>query len=436
MRRIRQAVTIVATAIAATAMVTACGSSGSSGGTGTGSGGTGSGGKVTLQFQSLAFQKPTVAAVAKIVNSWNASHPDIQVQLTPGSWDSVHDKLVTQFAGGTAPDIIHDDAADVSYFASQGYLADISADLPASLKSAVPQGSWDTVTQDGKIYGVPTLLQSYVVFANTDLLAKDHITVPSGSTLSWDQLKSMAHQATTGGAHGLGWGLSSPAATMMTLGLNFGGKYFTGSGQDAKLSIGASENQVPQRIHDMAYTDKSLDPTSLTQSGTDVLPSFLASKDAMIVGGNYVAQQISEQAPKSFHWTVLPPLAGTSADQAADPQVLAVSQASKHVAQATQFLDYFMSASNLASVAQGDWLIPTSAAARSAIQQATGGKDGWAQTLAGAQYQVAAPFQAATSYPQWKDQTAEPAYQQYLADKISLQQLDSQLTAGWSQAGH
>ncbi|HUN38586.1 MAG TPA: sugar ABC transporter substrate-binding protein [Trebonia sp.] len=430
MRRIRPAVALAAVALAAAGVVSACSSSG-----GGNVASSSSDGKVTLTFQSLAFQKPTVAAVQKIVDSWNASHPNIQVNLVQGSWDTVHDKLVTEFEGGTAPDIIHDDAADVSYFSSQGYLADISGDLPSSLKSTVPQGSWDTVTSDGKVYGVPTLLQSYVVFANTDLLAKDHVTVPSGPTMSWDQLESIARQATTGGTYGLGWGLQSPTATMLTLGLNFGGTYFTGSGQNAKVNIGDTENQVPERIHAMAYTDKSLDPSSLAQSGTDVLPTFLAGKDAMIIGGNYVAQQISEQAPKNFHWTVLPPLAGSSADQAADPQVLAVSQASKHIPQATQFLDYFMSASNLAAVAQGDWLIPTSAAARSVIQQDTGGKDGWAETLAGAQYQVPAPFQSATNYSQWKVQTAEPAYQQYLANKISLQQLDSKLVAGWSQAG-
>lgn len=432
MRRIRPAVALAAVALAAAGVVSGCSSSGSAG---SGSAGSSPNEKVTLTFQSLAFQKPTVAAVAKIVSSWNATHPNIQVNLVQGSWDTAHDKLVTEFEGGTAPDIIHDDAADVAYFSSQGYLADISGDLPSSLKSAVPQGSWDTVTSDGKIYGVPTLLQSYVVFANTDLLAKDHITVPSGPTMSWDQLETMAKQATTGGAYGLGWGLQSPTATMMTLGLNFGGSYFTGSGQDAKVSVGSSENQVPSRIHAMAYDDKSLDPSSLAQSSTDVLPTFLAGKDAMIVGGNFVAQQISEQAPKNFHWTVLPPLAGSSADQAADPQVLAVSAASKHAAQATQFLDYFMSASNLAAVAQGDWLIPTSTAAGAVIQQETGGKDGWAETLAGTQYQVPAPFQSATNYSQWKLQTAEPAYQQYLADKISLQQLDSKLVAGWSQVG-
>jgi multiple sugar transport system substrate-binding protein len=435
MRRFKPAVALAAAALAAAGAVTACSSSGSSSsGSGT-SGSSSSSGKVTLQFQSLAFQKPTVAAVAKIVSTWNATHPNIQVQLIQGSWDTVHDKLVTEFEGGTAPDIIHDDAADVSYFASQGYLADISGDIPASLKAAVPQGSWDTVTQDGKVYGVPTLLQSYVVFANTDLLKKDGITVPTGSSMTWSQLQSIAKQATKGGAYGLGWGLQQPTATMMTLGLNFGGTYFTGTGQSAQLKIGAAENQVPERIHAMAYTDKSLDPSSLSQGGTDVLPTFLAGKDAMIVGGNYVAQQISEQAPKNFHWTVLPPLVGTSGDQAADPQVLAVSQSSKHAAQATQFLDYFMSASNLAADAQGDWLIPTSTTAAAVLDKQTSGADGWTATLEGAKYQVPAPFQSATNYSQWKVQTADPAYQQYLANKISLQQLDSKLTAGWSQAG-
>jgi ABC-type glycerol-3-phosphate transport system substrate-binding protein len=82
--------------------------------------------KVTLKFQSLAFQKTTVAATKKIVADWNAANPNIQVEYVQGSWDSVHDQLVTQFQGGTAPDIIHDESADITGFINQGYLADIS----------------------------------------------------------------------------------------------------------------------------------------------------------------------------------------------------------------------------------------------------------------------------------------------------------------------
>ncbi|HEY9482718.1 MAG TPA: sugar ABC transporter substrate-binding protein [Micromonosporaceae bacterium] len=410
-------------AILATGALAACSSS-------SGNSASSSGDKVTLTFQSLAFQKPTIAAVQKIVTDWNAAHPNIQVKYNQGSWDSVHDQLVTQFQGGTAPDIIHDEAADISGFAQQGYLADISKYLPADVKSSVPDGVWNTVSQNGKIYAVPTLLQSYVVMANTDLLKKDNITIPAGS-LSWDQFQAMAKQATTSDTYGLGWGLKSPTATVMSLSLNFGGKFFTGTGQDAKVQVGDAEKQVPERIHAMAYVDKSIDPTTLTQSGTDILPSFYAGKLAMVVEGNYAAQQITEEAPKTFNWTVLPPLTGTSSDQAADPQTLSVSQSSKHQKEAAEFLSYFMQADNLAAVGQGDWLIPTSKQARDAIQQQTGGKNGWTQTLAGADSQVAAPFQSAVNYPRWKDEIATPALQQYLQDKTSIDALATKLQSGW-----
>jgi ABC-type glycerol-3-phosphate transport system substrate-binding protein len=353
------------------------------------------------------------------------------VNYSEGSWDSVHDQLVTQFEGGTAPDIIHDEAADISGFIQQGYLADLSGDLPADVKSSVPQGVWDTVSADGKIYAAPTLLQSYVVMANTDLLKRDGITVPDGATLSWDDLQAMAKKATSGGTYGLGWGLKSPTATMLSLSLNFDGKYFSGSGQDAKVDVGDNEKQVPERIHAMAYDDKSIAPVSLTQSGTDVLPGFYAGKYAMVVEGNYAAQQITAEAPKSFHWAVLPPLTGTSSNQAADPQTLSVAQSSKHVKQASEFISYFMQAQNLAAVGQGDWLIPTTQTARDAINKATGGASGWAQTLKGASSQVAAAFQAATNYPRWKDQIATPAFQQFLANKLSLDDLAKKLTSGW-----
>lgn len=405
-----------------TATATACGSGG----------GSSSGGTVTLKFQSLAFQKPTVTAVKKIVADWNKSHPKIQVKETDGSWDSVHDQLVTQFAGGTAPDIIHDESADIAGFGQQGYLADLTPYLSADVQSSVPQGVWKTVTQDKKVIGAPTLLQSYVVMANTDLLKRDGITVPTGK-VSWTQLQSMAKQATKGGAFGLGWGLKEPTSTVLSLALNFGGTFFSGSGQSATVKVGANENQVPQRIHQMIYQDKSLSPTTVTQGGTDILPQFFAGKLAMVVEGNYAAQQITEQAPKNFHWAVLPPLTGTSTNQAADPQTLSVSAASKHAKEAGEFISYFMQTDNLAAVGQGDWLIPTTSPARQAIATATKGANGWTQTLAGASTMTAAPFQAATNYPQWKDQIATPLLQKYFANQISLSDLDSKLAAGWTQ---
>ena len=417
--------------LAASALVTlaACGGNGdnSSGGS-SGS----SNEKVTLKFQSLAFQKTTVAATKKIVADWNAANPNIQVEYVQGSWDSVHDQLVTQFQGGTAPDIIHDESADITGFINQGYLADLSPYLSQETKDAVSQGVWDSVSNDGKIYAAPTLLQSYVVFANSALLKQAGITA-TGDSLSWDDLAADAKTLTAGGKYGLGWGLKSPTATVLNLGMNFDAKFFDGSGRDAKATVGDPELEVPKRIHEMAYTDKSIDPTSLTQSGSDVLPGFYAGKYAMVVGGNYNAQKILEEAPKGFQWEVLPPLKGTSTKQAANPQTLSVPAESKHVEQAAKFIDYYMKSENLAAVGQGDWLIPTTQAARDAILTTTGGKDGWQQTLVSGNELTKAPFQSVENYPKWKDQIATPALQEYLANKTDLATLGKKLSDGWGQ---
>ncbi|MFC6159401.1 ABC transporter substrate-binding protein [Kribbella jiaozuonensis] len=388
--------------------------------------------KVTLKFQSLAFQKTTVAATKKIVADWNAANPNIQVEYVQGSWDSVHDQLVTQFQGGTAPDIIHDESADITGFINQGYLADLSPYLSQGTKDAVPQGVWDTVSNDGKIYGAPTLMQSYVVLGNSALLKQAGISA-TGDSLTWDDLAADAKKLTAAGKYGLGWGLKSPTATVLNLGMNFDGKFFDGTGKDAKATIGDPELEVPKRIHAMAYDDKSIDPTSLTQAASDVLPGFYAGKYAMIVAGNYVAQQILEEAPKTFQWEVLPPLKGTSTKQAANPQTLSVPAEGKHIEQSAKFIDYFMKAENLAAVGQGDWLIPTTQAARDAILKTTGGKDGWQQTLASGTELTKAPFQSVENYPKWKDQIATPALQEYLANKTDLAALGKKLSDGWGQ---
>ena len=101
---------------------------------------------------------------------WNAAHPDVQVEYVQGSWDSVHDQLLTSFEGGEAPDIIHDASDDLADFAYGGYLADLRDLLPARLKADIPQQSWETATFGDGVYGVPFLQEPRVLIANAKML--------------------------------------------------------------------------------------------------------------------------------------------------------------------------------------------------------------------------------------------------------------------------
>lgn len=391
---------------------------------------------ITISFASYAWQKPTVEAHNKIVTEWNASHPNIIVKYVTIDVNAVHDVLLTQFQGGTTADVVHDEAADIGSFAKQGFLADMTSLVPGELKSDVAQGVWDSVTFDKKVYGIPTIMQTYSVFVNKKMLADAKITLPTAADpWTWDRFAQVGKQLTTADRFGLGWGLKSPAATVMTMSLNFSGTFFYPEGGKTVVKFGAGEQQVLNRMYDMAYTDKSLSPTTLGQSGTDILPGFFAGKYAMIVGGNFVAQQMVENAPAGFEWAMLPLLKGDTQTQGANPQTLSIATQSKYPKEAMQFIAFYMQAQNLAKVAIGDWLIPASASAGKALVATTGGKNSWDLNVSSASLLKLAPFTQLEAYPQWKSQIAQPAFQQYLANKVNLTTVGTQLVDGWTKVG-
>ena len=117
--------------------------------------------------------------------------------IVPVDVNSVHDKLLTSFVGGTAADIIHDEAADIAGFTQQGYLANLTPLIPKALKAEIPQSVWDTVNfGNGKVTGVPIMLQTYNVFANMTALKAAGIKAPTATNpWTWAQFRAVVEEA-------------------------------------------------------------------------------------------------------------------------------------------------------------------------------------------------------------------------------------------------
>jgi len=385
-----------------------------------------------LTFATYVWQPSTVKAMNAIVGSWNKSHPSIQVSIVPVDVNSVHDKLLTSFVGGTAADIVQDEAADIPGFTQQGYLANMRPLLPASLKRSIPKSIWDTVDFGGKITGVPIMLQTYNVFANMDQLKAAGIKAPTvRAPWTWDQFRQNAIKLSTNGNFGVCWGLRSPTATIQTLSLNWGGQWnYLDKGRWV-LNFGPAEQQIVKIMHDMVYTDKSVDPAGVGLSGSAVLPAFFGGKCAMTAQGNYQVQGMIEQAPKGFNWAMFPPLKGQTQQQAANPQTLSVSQQSSHKAEAMQFIAYALNTQNMAALAQGDRLIPASPDAATAVIKSTRHYGSWRNALSAVPDFRKANWVSLTPYPRWKNEIATPAFRQYLGNQISLDDLGKALVSGW-----
>jgi len=395
----------------------------------TGDGSGPEGGRVTLRFQSLAWQQESVEANQDLVEEWNAGHRDVKVEYVQGSWDSVHDQLLTSFEGGEAPDIIHDASDDLADFAYGGYLADLTDLLPERLRSDIPQRSWDTATFGDGIYGVPFLQEPRVLIADSARLKEAGVRIPTPEhPWSWPEFRKITEQLSGDGRYGVAWPLKEPVSATLNLSLSAGGQLFH-RGADGKVTVrfGAADAVVPRTIRDQAGTDRSASPTTLGSGGSDTLPGFFGGRYAMVPLGFSYRQQITQQAPKGFAWQVLPAPAGADGlTQGVSPQTLSVAEDSPHKKEAAEFIDFLLRPENMVRLALGDWMLPTGTQALKDPALHTA-KDGWATGTALAAHLRPAPAQSVRGYPEWKDKVATPAFQEYYSGAIDLGELRERL---------
>ncbi|MGW8971894.1 ABC transporter substrate-binding protein [Streptomyces platensis] len=386
------------------------------------------GGRITLRFQSLAWQQDSLKANKQLVAEWNRQHPDIRVQYVQGAWPTVHDQLLTSFEGGEAPDIIHDASDDLADFAYGGDLADLTALIPPRLKRDIPQRSWETGTFDGRIHGVPFLQEPRVLIANRAKLHRSGVRIPTPEhPWTWPEFEEAARRLTRGTTYGVAWPLKEPVSATLNLALSTGGRIFHRR-RDGTVEVrfDAADQRVPRTLHDQVNVDRSASRTTLGMGGSDTLPGFFAGRYAMVPLGFSYRQQIAQQAPKGFDWTVLPAPQGTSLDQGVSPQTLSIAEDCPYKEEAMAFIDFFLSPPNMVRLALGDWMLPTGQEALKDPALRVARYD-WATGTALADSLRSAPAQSVRGYPEWKDKIATPGLQEYYSGAIGLDTLRKRL---------
>ncbi|MEV7996273.1 extracellular solute-binding protein [Streptomyces sp. NPDC086077] len=386
-------------------------------------------GRITLRFQSLAWQQESVEANRELVAEWNAAHPDVRVEYVQGSWDSVHDQLLTSFEGGEAPDIIHDASDDLADFAYGGYLADLTGLLPERLKADIPRRSWETVTFGDGIYGVPFLQEPRVIIANSAWLRDSGVRIPTPEEpWTWAEFREVTKELSAEGKYGVAWPLKEPVSATLNLSLSAGGQLFH-RGADGRVTVRfeAGDEVVPRTVHDQVNSDASASGSTLGSGGSDTLPGFFGGKYAMVPLGFSYRQQIVQQAPKGFDWQVLPAPAGAGGlAQGVSPQTLSIAEDSPYKKEAAAFLDFLLRPQNMVRLALGDWMLPTGTRALKDPALRTA-RYGWATGTALATHLRPAPAQSVRGYPEWKDKVATPALQEYYSGAIGLDELRRRL---------
>jgi multiple sugar transport system substrate-binding protein len=165
-------------AAATTGGLAAC-APGSTGGGGGGGGNQGT--TLALAFWSNPTRTKNTQAE---IDAYMKANPGVTITGQPGEFATYWDKLATQTAGGTAPDIIQMDMAYIADYGTRGALLDVGkVDV-----SKFVEGTVDSGKIGGKLVGVNAGINSAIIFANPKVFEKAKVDLPDDKTWTWDQM--------------------------------------------------------------------------------------------------------------------------------------------------------------------------------------------------------------------------------------------------------
>jgi len=125
----------------------------------------------------------------KLVKEFETSHPDIKVKTTYVNSDFSLQKLTVALRGGKAPDVTYQYGTNMAQLATTPKVVDLTdrvADKTYNWDD-VFQGVRDVFTVDGKVLGVPALVDNLAVVYNKKLFREAGLPEPKPDW-TWDEL--------------------------------------------------------------------------------------------------------------------------------------------------------------------------------------------------------------------------------------------------------
>jgi multiple sugar transport system substrate-binding protein len=147
-------------------------------------------GPVTIHVLTMDQAGLKPAEIDQIAREFEAKNPDIKVNMEYLGYDFIHDKITTGMAANPpAYDAVMIDVIWPDEFIKAGYLLDVTDRITPEMKSGMFPASWNGVTRNGKVYGMPWLMDVKYFMYNKDMLQQAGITDPPKT---WEELVDQA----------------------------------------------------------------------------------------------------------------------------------------------------------------------------------------------------------------------------------------------------
>jgi multiple sugar transport system substrate-binding protein len=346
-------------AAAATTMGLGACAPGASGGGSQGGGASQGAGNVALAWWGNPTRnKNTEAEIAAFMQA----NPKWKISGQPGEFNSYWDKLATQTAGGTAPDIIQMDMAYIADYGNRGALLDLSkVDVSKFVKGTVDSGKIND-----KLVGVNAGINSALIFADPKAFEKAKMDLPNDKTWTWDQLSDVAAEVASKAGVPIGIAQLFNSDAMFGAFVRQNGKeLFTpnGLGFDAALAQAwfdlmvkfqkAKATGTPQQISEESAKSASVDQGALVNG-----------RAAMMYYNSNQLEAVSNAASHQMEMLRFPSLAGKATERKAwykASMLWSASAKTKNPEAAVAWINWFANSTEAQGIDKAERGIPPNA---------------------------------------------------------------------------
>ncbi|MCX6081186.1 MAG: ABC transporter substrate-binding protein [Chloroflexi bacterium] len=240
---------------------------------------------ITITFMS-GLGAPDNVPMAALVKQFNAENTDgITVEQTEMDWATLYSKLVLDFKGGTAPDVVTLHQTNLAQNVSLGVLQPIDAIYPQVGIDPTDfiQSAWQGTMVEGKQYAIPNDMHPLALFYNTDLFIAaglDPNKPPKTGAELLDYAQKLTNPAKKQYGIGLGYTAGGPYRIWMSLlWQHKGQELLTPDNTKAAFNTPAGIESL-QFMYDLVYKYK-VNPPAEQDEDTD----FKNGTIAMIIEG-------------------------------------------------------------------------------------------------------------------------------------------------------
>ena len=131
-----------------------------------------------------------------VIKDFEAANPTIKVQGENTEFSSYWDKMATQIAGGTTPDVFAMSGAYPSEYASRGVLLDLDKVKDQIDTSKFADGTVDLGKIDGKQYTITAGVNSMSMVIDPKVFEAAGVELPDDETWTWDDYAEIAAEIT------------------------------------------------------------------------------------------------------------------------------------------------------------------------------------------------------------------------------------------------